>query len=93
MRFCPGRENFFLEKWQKGKGKKEWQKSRSGCSNRCYLDPKCTSFYWWDDTNPHPKYGNNYCQLSSYCTLELSIETTSNDKGDLFIKGKLLVSI
>ena len=61
--------------------------SRSQCRRICDGNLECLSFEWWGDSNPHPRFGPNYCQVSSSCTYELSNKTIITHKSILYIKG------
>jgi hypothetical protein len=51
------------------------------CASKCSQDPMCVSFEFWP--NGHPKYGHNFCQLSSTCTEQV----TESKACDLYIKA------
>jgi len=50
---------------------------------KCDDDPSCKSFEWYTNTY----FGPMFCQLSSTCTEVDSVESTSNDPTDLYVKG------
>ena len=77
MRGCPSRNEIF-------KGRVH---SRGQCRRICDENPECVSFEWWGDMNPHPSFGQNYCQVSSSCTYERSNKTRITHKSSLYIKG------
>ena len=58
------------------------------CRSKCDDNNQCVSFEWWGESNPHPTIGSRYCQVSSSCTFEFSVESSSYDPADLYVKGK-----
>ena len=77
IRGCSGRNELF-------KGNVA---NRDACQFKCDNNDNCVSYEWWGKSNPHSYEGSNYCQLSSSCTYDLSIESTKY-KADLYVKGK-----
>ena len=55
------------------------------CRSKCDEDDQCLSFEWWGVSNPHPGLGENYCEVSSSCTYELSVY---EEDDTLYIRGK-----
>ena len=78
LRSCTGRYELF----------KGTVANRGVCSSKCDENNQCVSFEWWGESNPHPFSGSMYCQVSSSCTYELSVEASSFDPADLYVKGK-----
>ena len=78
LRECSGRNELFL-------GTVE---NRAACRTKCDNNNKCVSFEWWGELNSHPNEGSNYCQISSSCTYDRSVESNSNTYAtDLYVKG------
>ena len=77
LRGCGGRNEIFLGSVT----------GRSMCSSKCNENSDCVSFEWYGSSNLHPTEGANYCQLSSSCTYDISIQASPTYPSDLFVKG------
>ena len=78
LRECSGRNELFYGKVN----------SLRDCRTLCTTKQhgSCVSFEWWGESNSHPTYGANWCQLSSSCTYELSVAASPSDPADLYVK-------
>jgi len=56
--------------------------NREECKSKCDEHDNCASFEWYTSTY----FGPMYCQLSSNCTYSKSVNSTSNDPTDLYVK-------